>query len=111
MCNFSLATKDRDETDWHKIVSWGKTADVCAQHLRKGSEVCVVGKLTYNKWEDRDGNRRVTAEVVAFQVVFVGPKPQQGGYQDRNQTQGYQPSRQPLPPGVTEMGSSDGIPF
>ncbi len=61
-----------DHTEWHNIVVWGKDADRCKSYLKKGSQILVEGKLQTRSWEDREGNKRYTTEVVALAVTFVG---------------------------------------
>jgi len=61
----------RERTEWHRIVVWGKQAENCNQYLSKGRQVYVEGRLQTREWEDRDGNRRFTTEVVADRVVFL----------------------------------------
>jgi len=77
---FSLATneyyRDKDgnrqtRTDWHKVVAFGKLAEVFAQHLHQGSQVCIAGRLSYNKWIDKYDQVRNTAEVVAHSFTFL----------------------------------------
>jgi single-strand DNA-binding protein len=80
VCDFSLATgfKRRDgseETTWHKIVVWGKAAEHCAKYLGKGRQVAVQGRLTVDKWEDRDGKKRTTVKVTAYNVTFLSGDP------------------------------------
>lgn len=79
--NFNVATGenwvDRDgqkqeRTEWHRIVVWGKLAEVCAQHLAKGRQVFVEGKLQTRSWEDQQGQKRYTTEIVAANVQFLG---------------------------------------
>ena len=82
VCNFRIATterwKDRDtgdmkeRTEWHRIIVWGKQAEMCGEYLAKGRAVHVEGKLQTRKWEDKDGNERWTTEVVADRVTFLG---------------------------------------
>jgi len=82
--NFSLATnekwkdkktgQDNERTEWHKIVVWGKTAEICKEHLSKGQAVYIEGRLQTRKWEDKTGQARYTTEVVADQVLFLGGK-------------------------------------
>jgi single-strand DNA-binding protein len=70
---FSLATNEsykdkdgnwQDKTEWHNIVLWNKQAERAEKTLKKGSRIYFEGKLTYNKWQDKDGNNRSTPEVV-----------------------------------------------
>lgn len=73
---FSLATtekvKGEKTTDWHNIVTFGKTAEFCGRYLAKGREVFVEGRISYNKWEDKDGNKRITTEIIANSVQALG---------------------------------------
>ncbi len=77
VANFSLATqRDRDaETHWHKIVAWAERAEFVAQYLSKGRQVYVEGEITYRKYEDRDGNNRISTEIVAWNVQPLDAKP------------------------------------
>lgn len=79
--NFSVATSERwttgdgerhEETSWHRIVVWGKTAEQCAQYLSKGREIYLEGRIGYRDWEDKDGNKRTTTEITARNVQFLG---------------------------------------
>jgi len=81
LCTFRLATtesfKDRDgnqqdRTEWHRVVAWGKLAEICGQYLSKGRQVYVEGSLRTRSWDDPDGNRRYMTEVVARDVQFLG---------------------------------------
>ena len=74
VCNFSVATsekyKDKETTEWHRIVVWGKLADICGKHLAKGSQVCVEGKIQTRTWE-KDGVKQYSTEIVASDVRFL----------------------------------------
>ena len=81
--NMSLATsrkwKDkndekREETEWHKIVAWGKLAEICGEYLKKGSSVYVEGRLQTRKWEDKEGIDRWTTEINIFELQMLGKK-------------------------------------
>jgi single-strand DNA-binding protein len=61
-----------DRTEWHNIVVWGKDADRCKSYLKKGSQVFVEGKLQTRSWEDREGKKRYTTEIVAGGITFIG---------------------------------------
>lgn len=83
VCNMSLATnqhwKDKDgqkkqRTDWHRIVCFGSLGETCAKYLRKGSQVAVRGELRCNNWEDEEGNKRTSVEVLAKNVDFLDRK-------------------------------------
>lgn len=80
VCNFSLATNEsytdkqgqrQERAEWHRVVVWGKRAEVCAKYLGKGRQVYVEGKLRTRSWEDREGNKRFMTEVVANDVQFL----------------------------------------
>jgi single-strand DNA-binding protein len=82
VANFSLATTDvftregqrEERTEWHRIVAWGKTAELCTQYLAKGRSVYVEGQLRTREWEDKEGHKRQTTEVHAQTVQFLGPR-------------------------------------
>ena len=78
--NFSLATSSRwkdadgqmkEETEWHRIVTFGRLAEICGQYLIKGSKVYIEGRLQTNKWTDKDGNTRYTTQVVAKEMKML----------------------------------------
>ena len=73
VCNFTLATdesfKDRTgerqkRTEWHRIVLWAKLAEIAQQYLKKGTMVYIEGRIQSRQWDDRDGNKRTTVEIV-----------------------------------------------
>lgn len=82
VCNFSLATSEtwndknsgqkQEKTEWHRVVVWGKLAEICNQYLSKGSQAFVEGRLQTRSWEDKDGNKKYTTEINATTVQFVG---------------------------------------
>lgn len=59
------------QTEWHNIVCYGKTAEMCGQYLEKGSLAYVEGRLKTRKWQDRDGRDRYTTEIIADRVQFL----------------------------------------
>jgi single-strand DNA-binding protein len=76
--------KDQDgtwgeHTEWHRVVTFGRTADNVAKYLRKGRQIYIDGRLRTRKWTDRDGNDRYTTEVLTFDIKFLGSKDDQGG--------------------------------
>jgi len=69
----SLAKGPKQErTEWHRIVTWGRTAAACAQHLDVGRQVLVRGRLRTRSWTDRQGVQRWSTEVLADRVIFLG---------------------------------------
>ena len=88
VANFSLATTDRfknrggemqERTEWHRIVAWDKLAEICGQYLAKGRQGCSEGRRQTREWEDRDGNKRSTTEIVAQTRQMLGRREGQGG--------------------------------
>jgi single-strand DNA-binding protein len=67
-------TKERDETQWHKVVVWGKQAEACKQHLEKGQAVFVEGSVRTRKYKTKEGDPRFSFEVHAENVSFLGRK-------------------------------------
>lgn len=81
VANFTLATSEnwvdkegqkQEKTEWHRIVVWGKLAEICRQYLSKGRQAFVEGKLQTRSWEDQQGQKRYTTEIVASNVQFIG---------------------------------------
>jgi len=88
VANFTVATTERfstrdgdrqERTEWHRIVTWGKTAELCAQYLSKGRSVYLEGRLQTREWEDKEGQKRRTTEITAQTVQFLGGRGSQGG--------------------------------
>jgi single-strand DNA-binding protein len=94
----------QEDTQWHRVVVWGKQAENCKEYLSKGRQVYVEGRLQTRQWEDRDGNKRWTTEVVAEQVQFLGGGGRGGG---GGQGGPPPPDDRDAPP---DMGDDD-IPF
>ena len=82
VANFSIATSEewkdkdsgekRERTEWHRIVAWSRLGEICGEYLSKGRQVYIEGRLQTRSWEDRDGNKRYTTEIVASDVQFLG---------------------------------------
>jgi single-strand DNA-binding protein len=66
-------------TDWHRVVAFGKTAELCNQFLRKGRLVCVEGSMQTRSWEKPPGERHFMTEVIAQRVEFLDPKERPAG--------------------------------
>lgn len=80
VAKFSMATRDTyknakgdkvTETQWHRIVAWGAKAEYAEKYLRKGLHIALAGKLTHNSYEDKDGIKRYTTDVVANEFVLL----------------------------------------
>ena len=75
VANFSLATSEewkdkesgqkQERTEWHKVVAWRRLGEICGEYLKKGSQVYIEGKIQTKSWDDRDGNKRYTTEIIA----------------------------------------------
>lgn len=81
VANFNLATSEswndktgqkQERTEWHRVVVWGKLAELCEKYLAKGRQCFVEGRLQTRSWDDKDGNKRYTTEIVANTVQFLG---------------------------------------
>src|SRR3990170_7410506 len=81
IANFNIATtetwKDKsgakqEKTEWHKIVAFNKLAEICGEYLNKGKQVYIEGKIQTRQWEDKDGNKRYTTEIVANTLQMLG---------------------------------------
>ena len=94
VANFPIATsetyKDRKtgeritQTEWHNVVIWRGLAEVAEKYLKKGNSVYIEGKLRTRSWDDKEGNKRYTTEVVADNMTMLGGK-QDGGSGDSSQ--------------------------
>ncbi len=81
VANFSLATSEsyakrdgerEERTEWHRIVAWGRLAEICAEYLSKGRQVYIEGRIQTREWEDREGEKRRTTEIVAREMQMLG---------------------------------------
>jgi single-strand DNA-binding protein len=93
VCNLSIATNEawtdkngqkQEKTEWHRVVVFGKLAELCGQYLQKGRQCYLEGKLQTRQWQDKDNQTRYTTEVVAQTVQFLG-----GNSAGRSQNQDY----------------------
>lgn len=82
VANFRIATTENrinrsgekvSFTEWHRIVAFGRLAEICKDYLNKGKQVYIEGRLRTRQWEDKNGNRRSTTEIVALQMQMLGP--------------------------------------
>lgn len=88
VANFSIATNEtwndkngqkQERTDWHRIVAWGKQAELCNQYLQKGRQVYIEGSLQTRQWQDQQGQTRYTTEVKANTIQFLGGAGREAG--------------------------------
>jgi single-strand DNA-binding protein len=117
ICNFSLATGERrkdssgnwaDHTEWHRVVAFGKTAENCANYLKKGSQVFIDGRIQTNKWQDKEGKDRYTTEIIANNVQFLGGRAG-GAEAGQSSSVGYDDG--PQSNGAPNQSSSDDVSF
>jgi single-strand DNA-binding protein len=81
--NFNVATSEKfkdkngqqqEQTEWHRIVAFGRLAEICEQYLKKGSQVYIEGRLQTRQWEDKNGNKQYTTEIVAKEMKMLGTR-------------------------------------
>lgn len=71
--------KSQEATEWHRVVLWGRLAEIAGQYLKKGRQVYIDGRIQTRKWQDRSGQNRYSTEIVAHDMQLLGTKPQSGG--------------------------------
>ncbi|HDR52722.1 MAG TPA: single-stranded DNA-binding protein [Mariniphaga anaerophila] len=124
VANFPLATSESyiakngdkvETTEWHNIVVWRGLADVAEKYVTKGRQLYIEGKIRTRSWDDKDGNKRYTTEIVADVMQLLGPRPdnQQSDnnsrYGDKQaDSGGYSSASEP---DVEEPGGDDDLPF
>ena len=111
VANFRIATTEtwkkegekEELTEWHRVVAFGRLAQICGEYLSKGSKVYIEGRIQTRKWEDRDGNPRYTTEIMAREMKMLSPRGTEEGQSGR-----YSNEEPPLPD-VPPM--EDDVPF
>ncbi|MDZ7693302.1 MAG: single-stranded DNA-binding protein [Balneolaceae bacterium] len=87
VANLSVATSERykdssgewkENTEWHRVVAWGRLAEICQEYLKKGSQVYIEGPIQTRQWEDRDGQTRYTTEIKALTLTMLDSKKDSG---------------------------------
>lgn len=91
VANLSVATSERykdnmgewkENTEWHRVVAWGRLAEICQEYLKKGSQVYIEGPIQTRKWEDKEGQTRYTTEIKALTMKMLDSKGDRGGDAD-----------------------------
>jgi single-strand DNA-binding protein len=112
VANISIATNEQwkdkesgemqERTEWHRVVFFGRLAEIVGEYLRKGSQVYVEGRIQTRKWQDKEGKDRYTTEIVANEMQMLGSK--SGGT-----TASFDQSQQPqqAAPAAPAKGSND----
>jgi single-strand DNA-binding protein len=81
LANLTIATNDSykndkgekvEQTEWHKVIAWGKTAEIIEKYVKKGLQIAVEGKLTHRSYDDKNGEKRYITEVVVNEVLLLG---------------------------------------
>ena len=112
VANFSMATSSNftnkngektENTEWHRIVAFGKLGEICGEYLAKGKQIYIEGRLQTREWEDRDGNKKRTTEIVAQTMQMLGAA------SDRVRSD----ATDNAPPinDVPDVGTEDDVPF
>ena len=110
VANFSLATSEswtdkasgekKEKAEWHRLVLWRRLAEIAGQYLKKGAKIYIEGKLETRSWEDKEGQKRYTTEVIVDKPEMLGGDRQQEEYE------------QPAAPYVASGSSDDDeLPF
>ena len=120
VANFNIATsrewKDKasgekkKQTEWHRIVVFRRLAEICGEYLSKGSQIYIEGHLQTREWQDKDGNKRTTTEIVASQMQMLGSR---GSNQGSGQSAGPSSSNAPSESSASSYPApeEDDIPF
>jgi single-strand DNA-binding protein len=112
VANFRIATTENRVnrsgektaiTEWHRIVAFGRLAEICGEYLNKGKQVYIEGRIRTRSWEDKEGNKRSTTEIVAARMQMLGAP---GGPAETTPAERYAEIDQEIPP-----GSDDDVPF
>src|ERR1041384_5037245 len=112
VCELRLATNEswtdkngqrQDRTEWHRIVIWGKRAEVCSKYLSKGRQVYVEGRIQTRTYDDKEGNKRYITEIIAQDVQFLGGGGREGA---EGRTGGREDG--PPPPNDADFGGYGG---
>ncbi len=124
VCNFSLATSEtwndknsgqkQERTEWHRVVVWGKLAELCNQYLSKGRQAFVEGRLQTRSWDDQNGQKRYTTEINATTVQFIGGQASAGSNDYAPSQASSAPAKEPAQDyniATDANFASDDIPF
>jgi single-strand DNA-binding protein len=118
VANFNIATTERfnnrngereERTEWHRIVAWGRLAEICQQYLKKGKQVYIEGRLQTRQWEDQQGQKKYTTEIVASNMQMLGRAGDTMDVPSQDSNNDYSPEPQGAPRGGG--GDDDDLPF
>ena len=128
VANVTLATSEswkdkntgekQERTEWHRVVFFGRLAEIAGEYLKKGAQVYVEGRLQTRKWQDKDGADRYTTEIVANDMQMLGSRagagiPSESFNQDQPYGEGGAPAKPAAArqPAKVSEGFDDDIPF
>lgn len=94
----------QEKTEWHRIVFFGRLAEIAGEYLKKGSQIYVEGRLQTRKWQDKDGQDRYTTEIVANEMQMLGSRGGAGMPSDSSQ----EPAFESAAPARASAGGSGG---
>jgi single-strand DNA-binding protein len=109
VCELRVATSEswndkngqrQERTEWHRVVVWGKRAEICSKYLSKGRQVYIEGRIQTRNYDDKEGNKRYITEVIANDVQFLGGGREGGGREKSDEA--------PPPPSDAEFGGYGG---
>lgn len=118
VCSFSVATTDKwkdkggeqkERTEWHRISTFAKLAEICGEYLKKGSQVYIEGRLQTRKWQDKEGADRYTTEIIADRMQMLGSR-QEGAPTTREPAEDAKPAPKKSG-GASFDDMDDDIPF
>ncbi len=120
VANFSIATSEewkdkntgekRERTEWHRIVAFRRLGEICGEYLSKGRQVYIEGRIQTRDWEDKDGNKRYTTEIVASQMQMLGSRDDSGDSRSSGGPSGGRMQEEPPGPSHSDVRDDD-IPF
>jgi single-strand DNA-binding protein len=116
VANFTIATTEvrnskegekQEYTEWHRIVAWGRLAEICSEYLTKGKMVYIEGALRTRSWDDKQGSKRWTTEIVSQTMQILSPAGEKSGMEEKSDSD--------LPEDFeiddNSFGSDDDVPF
>ena len=119
VAKFSLATSESytnkegtrvDQTEWHNIVLWRKLAEIAEKFVRKGSQIYIEGKIKSRSWEDKEGNKRYTTEIIGDSMTLLGKRNNEEGGAPHHAEHSTEKAAEPSLPAATDAPTDD-LPF
>jgi single-strand DNA-binding protein len=116
VANFRIATTERfnnkngereSRTEWHRIVAWGRLAEICNEYLKKGKQVYIEGRIQTRQYDDKEGKKRSSTEIVATNMVMLGRAGDAGDVAPQE----FQADEEATQEAPTAPGNEDDLPF